>query len=321
MRYRYTSGLSAALLISSLTLTGFADDPDPYAQCWENYEYETEICNDTFHQSGSGWDNVDAHAACLTGAELNLAACMDGLDQALYQAAWNRFINRLKDCVTENVDNPAGEFSCISAAIMVYRQEIEDLRSSGNDCGPYAGNFAQVVGPMYALEAAARQLGYDNGQYPVSVNTSLTFMAGVNATLDASYDVAQMPCIKSALAIAIYATKTGAEVVVFDADTNAANGVFFDMHLIGSDLIDADEIVLISMFYDARAVPQFAEIGTLEIQDSPISGDWNRDEVLNTQDVIDFLDSYNAQAKRADITNDGIVDPADAVEFTEDYTE
>ncbi len=174
---------------------------------------------------------------------------------------------------------------------------------------------------MYALQSAAAQLGSADGKYPVAVNTTLTFSAGINASPGSPYDVRQIPCVKSAVAIAVYTTKAGAEVLVFDADTDITDGASFDIHLIGTDLVDADSITLMSVFYDERAVPLFAEIGILEIQDSPISGDWNRDEVLNTQDVIDFLDSYSAQTKRADITDDGVVDPADMVEFTEDYTD
>ncbi len=326
---RYKS--SAVLLVSGLVFTAFANsfepepepEPEPYAECWRNYEGEKRQCGDLFNDPGEIWTDALAYRACLAGAEENLAACTNGLGEDRYSDAWSRFITRLKNCVTENAGDEAGRESCVAMALLLYQTEINDLLfpdGDGDDCLPSVGDIA-LANPMYALRSAAVQLGSADGKYPVAVNTTLTFSAGINASPGAPYDVGQVPCVKSAIAIAVYTTKSGPEVVVFDADTDTADGVSFDLHLIGDDLVDTNDITLISVFYDERAVPLFSEIGALEIQDSPISGDWNRDEVLNTQDVIDFLDSYNAQTKRADVTNDGVVDSADAVEFTEDYTE
>jgi len=124
-----------------------------------------------------------------------------------------------------------------------------------------------------------------------------------------------MPCIKNALLVSIYQTKAGPVVNVEDADLDTSDGVQFDIHVIAENVVDAVDITLIGIYFDENFMPQFAELGTLEIQDSPITGDWNRDEVLNTQDVIDFLASYDAQTKRADINNDTQVTPEDAVDF------
>ena len=177
------------------------------------------------------------------------------------------------------------------------------------------------LGKMNALQLAAIQLGNPDGKHPVKVNTSMGVTAGINISPSDSYDVRQIPCIKTAIAIAIYQTKMGTAIVPIDADMDTSDGTNFDIMFFGNKLIDASDVMLLTVFFDQDDKPVFGEIGEFEIEQSPISGDWNRDEVLNTQDVTDFLDSFNAQTKRSDLNDDGQVTPQDATDFVESYTE
>lgn len=51
------------------------------------------------------------------------------------------------------------------------------------------------------------------------------------------------------------------------------------------------------------------------LHDSPTPGDWNRDGIANTRDMLDFVRSFNAKVRRADLTGDGVVDQDDLSAF------
>ncbi len=297
----------------------------------ERYACTIDQCNARF-DPGEGedfdYDIFFALDACKRAAQARAVAC-ETVGAGPLTSKWLEFLNDLQFCLDRfgegGLTPDEGELlDCYDTAILLFEERVSNLPTT-NLCDDEAiprGNFDfSALMPMQALESAAVAAGNPDGKYPVVANSTLRFTAGVNATVGSSYDIRQIPCIKNALLVSIYQTKTGVVVEVEDADLDMSDGVQFDFHVVATKIVDAVDITLISVYFDENFMPQFAEIGTLEIQDSPISGDWNRDEVLNTQDVIDFLDSYDAQTKRADITNDGIVDPADAVEFTEDYTE
>ncbi len=309
------------------------------ASCFREYLCKLQECNDRFNNPEPPSDDYqDAMAwwMCREGARSFRSSCEDdptGEHAAVREMFWNEFLANLRACIDlfgEGSDDPAANednlYDCIEEALAHYRQELENYFNDLEDaCGenevPASWGGGMFVGQMDALQLAAVELGNLDGKYPVVVNSSVGVTAGINVSAGSPYDVGQMPCIKSAISIAIYQTKTGVAVEPIDADIDTSDGTTFDILFFADKLVDAKEVMLLNVFFDENDTPRMGEVGIFTIQDSPISGDWNRDEVLNTQDVIDFLDSYNAQTKRADITDDGIVDPADAVEFTEDYTE
>jgi len=287
---------------------------------------EIANCNDMFDDSNNTtgtYSNQTAYEACLDGASDSYGACLDGVERADRYWAWIAFLARLRECLEEFPDEESeAQRACIQAALVEYQRALEDLiNPPDDDCGDglvvSAFGNEKLLGPMAALQASAVDMGNLDGKYPVFANTTLRFTAGVNATPGSSYSAADVPCLKSAALIAIYSTKTGVAVDLIDADTNVSDGTSFDIHVFSNKTVDATEIKLLSIFFDANNIPQLAELGRLSIQDSPLSGDWNRDEVLNTQDVVDFLSSYDAQTDRADLTNDGTVDSTDVEVFIE----
>lgn len=294
--------------------------------CFDQYLSDLETCNDFFNdQNNPNYHNAQAWGACRDGARNARSTCEDfGIDP-LADDIWNEFLDNLKNCIDtfgENSDNPAANpenlQDCIEVALDTLRQQLENLLGDDacdDELIPQNIHNSVYVGKMTALELAAIETGATDGKYPVKVNTSMTVSAGINMTPGGQYDAGQIPCVKSAVAIAIYQTKSGTAVVPMDADMNTSDGTTFDILFFSDQLIDASEVTVLSVFFDDESRPMFAEKGIFTIQESPITGDWNRDEVLNTQDVTDFLDSYNAQTKRADINGDDQVTPEDVIEY------
>ena len=317
--------LPLAISISISANAGLILDPPTADPCWDQYQNEKSECNSDFNNPDQP-DNQDSGAlsSCLSGAEENYAVCRDGLTNDEYGEAWERFLDRLADCVSDHPDDAISRESCIATALMAYRFDINDLLFPDDDdddeCGPQLGDIA-LLNPMNTLSLAAIDLGNSDGKYPIFVNTSLAFQSGININSNSGYLTQAVPCLKTATAIAIYATKTGSTATSFDADLDTSNGTSFTYHAASENLVHASEVILLTVFYDEFNRPQLGEYGILTIQESPISGDWNRDEVLNTQDVIDFLDSYNALTERADVNGDNQVNTQDAIEFTEDYVD
>lgn len=299
-----------------------------FGPCFSQLIGDLETCNNDFDNedgdSGS-YNDPDAYAACRDAASLNHQSCINGHNQSLFWSAFQNFQTDLADCLntfpTEN-DREARE-DCIAAALAEYRVTVQNIIDDQNDqsgCSPVISDIA-LINPISALESAALSAGNTDGKYDTKVNTTLNFTAGVNANPGNQYDSSQIPCLKSAIAIAIYQTKFGFQVVPFDGDIDTTDGTTFNLHIIAEDLVHADEVDILNIFFSEEDLPVFGELSTIAIDDSPISGDWDRDEVLNTQDVTDFLNSYNAQTKRADLNDDGQVTPQDATEFAEEYTD
>jgi len=288
--------------------------------CLTRYFCAIDQCNQHFIP-GDPPDSEIAWALdiCKKGAEDFLIACDNGTPAGQLALLWEQFLGDLALCYGQyGTGAEDADFldllNCYNAVLARFRNFIDGL-PCGEDALPSSSSGRISLMPMQALELSAFEAGSLDGKYPVTANSTLGFTAGVNVSAGTSYDVRQVPCIKRAVLVAIYQTKGGAEVSVEDVDMDTSDGVHFDFHVIGSKVVDATDITLISIFFDEDNTPHLGEVGTLEIQDSPITGDWNRDEVLNTQDVIDFLASYDAQTKRADINGDTQVTPQDAVEF------
>ena len=317
--------LALAGTTATLALTTLATANMVQLDCFDGYLAELNVCNWQFDNENNDFDSYNdaqAYQACRNAASINHQNCIDGHPNSLFNQAFQDFRDNLDTCLNlfPGEDNKEAREDCISGALLEYQNAVQDIidDQSNTGCDPILVDLA-LVNPISALDSAAIAAGNTNGKYNTQVNTTLSFNIGVNANTGQSYDASQIPCIKNALAIAIYYTKTGYEVTAFDADTDTSDGTSFNLHLIANDLIHADEVEIINIFYDQNAVPVLAEAGTITLDDSPLSGDWNRDNILDTQDVIDFLDSYNAQTNRADLNSDQAVNVIDATEFANDY--
>jgi hypothetical protein len=68
-----------------------------------------------------------------------------------------------------------------------------------------------------------------------------------------------------------------------------------------------------------NGAPGGAALWTFTVEGSPCPGDWNADGVIDFNDLLEYLNDYNAQAPRADINQDGIVDFNDLLEYLNLY--
>ncbi len=270
------------------------------------------------------YQNEPAHDACIYGAEASYSACLNDADRSALYSAWITFTARLRRCLEEFPDDEdESQQACISGALVEYRHTVEDLiPDDDDDCtsgGIYLSSFGtpRAVGPLDTLRRAAIDRGYEDGEYRVQANTSLTITAGVNATPGSGYDIREYGCLKQALLLGVSYGKEGVRVEFMDADTDLIDGVEFDVHIFADKLVHTDELGLLCVYFNQHDVPKFGEFGKLKIEPTDVGGDWNRDRVSDTRDVIDFLDSYSAGTKRADLNGDDRVDSEDAEAFTD----
>ena len=317
------STYSLSLLAGSLVFLGatnaFSDEPSPPtpADCEDIHTQEVASCNSDFNhnEDSPSYNNQAALETCLSGANGALISCLEG--------SWGNpqdyddFINGIEACLEEYPDpsDSAALESCLLGKLNIYRFKLGlPLIDIDDACGPSTPS-AQSVSPIDTIRSAAIEMGVLTGKYAVQVESTLSFQAGISAT--DGYNMGDHPCIKSAALYASYQTKLGSKTTVYDADTDTSDGVHFDLPIFANRLVDTDDIHIFVVYYGEMGGPVFIEYGTLSIIDSPITGDWNRDQVFNSQDIVDFLDSYDAQIERADINGDDQVTPEDAVEFVD----
>lgn len=300
--------------------------------CFQQYQCRLDRCNDIFnndHPDNDDYLNSEAWAQCREGASLHRAACRNGVGKPHLEVYWQEFINHLKSCIDEFVaggqsPNPVNLTDCVEEALQHYREQLDDVTPPAQDaCEGQAvprdayGNM--FLGKMETLRSAAIVQGNADGKFPVAVNSTASVSAGDGIRQGVAYDASQMACVKSAMAIAIYRTKTGTVVLPMDADLDTSDGTHFDIMFFGSSLVDTDEVMLVTVFFDENDKPVFGEYGWFEIEQSPLTGDWNRDGVVNADDLIDFLESHSAGMPRADLNGDEALTSDDTWIFLQGY--
>ena len=298
--------------------TAVASDDPTVQECQDYLNDELQQCNSIFHNPDhADYNNQNAYETCIDGAQASLIACLSGHPGSA--DARSDFIDAIKDCIRLWSGNTPALEACLLGALNTYRVRLGlSPIDIGDNCGP-SSMGVNGVAPIDSLITAALAMGIADGKYPVEVETSLSFQAGVSATN--SYNIANQPCIKQAELIAIRNTRQGQECTSSDADTETVNGVFFDLPIFANRTVDTKTIDIFVIYYDENSGPAFIEYATLSILDSTVAGDWNRDEVLNSQDIIDFLGSYDAQTGRADLNADGQVDTQDTAQYLNSITE
>lgn len=305
--------LAIAGLITSAAL-GANPALDPAGDCQNTHRIDLKECNSEFNNPASPtYQNQTAFETCTRGALAALNACLAGDPNNPHR---EDFINDLKRCITDWPDGGPAYESCLAAALMVYRSR---LGLTPQDPCALAPAGTGRTAPMDTLRSAALAMGDPDGKYPVEANSTLSFQAGVSAA--GSYNLAGRPCIKQAELIAIYQTKDGPQAVSLDADPDTSDGVFFDLPIFANRLIDTNELEIIAIYFDDASNPVFMEHATLSILPSPIRGDWNRDQVKDTSDILDFISSFTSQVPRADLNVDGSHNTTDISEFLQDFTD
>lgn len=296
-------------LVSGVLLGAVALDPPNSDACGDTFTDQVENCSDTFNNPDSpSWQDQQAFETCNDGAAAALAACLAGNGNDLLD--YLDFLDAIKDCMTDWPDGGDSYETCLTGALMIYRFELGL---------PPIEPCAPDVSPMAALRDAAIALGAADGKHPVQVGTTLTFTVGVGD--GGSYNTAGIACIKQAQLIALYRTKDGTVAKTLDADTDTTNGTSFSVPVFANRVVHASEIALVALYFNDGGDPVFAEYGFLKIEDSPISGDFNRDGADNTPDVLDYMESYGDQTSRSDVTDDGQTNTDDMQHFLSDHAD
>jgi len=285
---------------------------DPAADCRADFLASMEACNDTFNDPDvPGYQNQAAFETCTNGANAHLTACLASKGGNTSEH-WDEFIDDIKGCLEDWPDGGVGLEASLRGMLRIYRHRLG--LPPEDPCGLTRVGTARVA-PMDTLRSAAIDLGHADGVYPVEAQSTLSFQAGISSTN--SYNLAARPCIRGAELIALYQTRQGVQAVPLDADTDVSDGVFFDLPVFANRVIDTNKIVALAVYYDDQGRPVFMEYAPLSITPSPIRGDWNRDAVQNSQDIVDFLQSYAGQVERADLNQDGTHDAGDLQEFVD----
>lgn len=324
-------GASVGLAMSCVGTATAALGPCSHGSCFTQYQCLLNECNDNFnddHPDNDDYYDQNAWEQCRGGASAHRAACTNGVDQPVLDIFWAQFINNLESCIDEfgeDGDNPneVNLEECLEEALEDYKQLIDNwLGDNPNSCGgqavPQDAGGLMFLGPMESLRSAAIQAGNPEGKFPTPANSTVSVMAGVGSGAVA-YDASAIACVKSAIAITIYRTKNGTVVMPVDADLDTSDGTTFNIMLMGGELVDTSAVKLLTVFFDEDDKPVFGEMGLFEIEDSPLTGDWNRDGVVDTDDLVDFLQTHTAAMPRADLNGDETLTTDDTWIFMQGY--
>lgn len=301
--------------------------------CFELYLDNLEDCNEQFNHDDPSNPNHDVYVnepaweQCREAAQSSRDTCESHSDLGnVLNGFWSEFIDCLQLCIdtfgpdSDNPHaNPENLQACVEEALDQYRDRLASIPDHASACQsnltPLRPYGEMYVGTMDALRLAAIDAGQADGRYKTKVNHTVGITAGIGISAGNEYNASQIPCVKSAIALEIFQTKSGTEILPVDADLDPSDGIQFDLLFFGSKLKDATGVAVLAIYFNEHGYPLFGEMGEFVIEDSPITGDWNRDEVLNSQDIIDFLASFNAQTNRADLNNDEQVNSQDAQEY------
>tara|TARA_A100001391_G_C5056734_1_gene274936 strand:- start:384 stop:1256 length:873 start_codon:yes stop_codon:yes gene_type:complete len=277
------SSLTHLSCASTTTLMDPQNDPcsQPNEDCLTRYFCTSDQCNAIFDPgTPPNPEIVSALDACKDGAQARLLACDNDANALELVNLWFEYLDDIKRCreqYGEGGDNPSEPdlAECYEAVLALFQQRVNNLLGD-NSCNPetipVSGNDIVSIMPMQSIEQASFALGLD-GKYPVKANSTLAISAGMSSTPNQVYDIKQIHCIKRAALIAVYQTKNGTTAELIDADMDTSDGVDFEYHLIGTQLVNAVNIELIAVYFDDNNSPQMAEMGILKVEDSPITGD------------------------------------------------
>jgi len=303
----------AALALAACSHLSLAGALNPDETCQDDFDRNVEECGDSFGPDGTRPDE-NAKAKCLEAADDGFVACLEGADRNDLLDAWLGFISDVNECIDREYTDPDLTEACINGALILYRHRVEEALGDEDDaCARAAlpGTSARIH-DLADAQHPARDID-------IRVGEGFSFGAGTGVAStgrkDFRYDVREVDCVHSAMLFEAYRTRSGAHVQAVDADTDMTDGVRLDYHANAARLVDARAVRLFVLYRDDRGVPRFLEQARLDIRETGVAGDWNRDGAADENDLIDFLGSYNAGVPRADLDGDGSVGVHDAARY------
>lgn len=315
-----TLASSTAWTISAVALTLLAgqaiadDNPCVTGDCWDCFVLEIDSCDALFDDE----DDLPLNTACANAAGDAWIACMAEGDREDINEAWNTLFERLQQC-EQRFETPVAIQMCADVAWEAFKNRLEEIIDAvDQDCreqmvNPESNRASYTLIDILDSQEVGRT--YEN-QITASVGQTVSLP---NAGTGVGHDVSTVGCVRSAHLLATYRTKHGTVTEFIDHDTNVANGTPLSAYLDPVKLVHANKIILTAVFMDEHGAPVFLETGVVRIQNSPLSGDYNRDMSTDTVDLLDYIDAYGNAIPRADINEDEAIDTTDLGQFVDDF--
>lgn len=323
MRNARRSVRSAALPVSMLGLmmaSGGAVASDaclgPDATCWSCFAQSLDDCQYAFPDIEDG----PLRDSCAFSAGEAYIACTTSDNNHAIFAAWSELFYALQQCEQQFI-SPEAVQACIDLVYQDFKEALEaavNANPGNQSCDPevinqgtgmFVHTLKDIADSPESNRAAPSYVTFEVGQTVVLPN------AGVTNNHDAS-DIA---CAQGVFLMATYRTKLGTVTKIVDHDMDLSDGSPLSMYLDPTELVHADLVSLAAVFMDSQGVPVFFETGVVVLPDSHLQGDYNRDSVKDGMDLIEYLDGYTSDVRRADTNESGDVEVNDLGEFVDDY--
>lgn len=310
--FAWTIPAAAIILLAGQTMA--LDNPCETGDCWDCFVLEIDSCDAVFDDE----DDLPLNTACANAAGDAWIACMAEGDREDINEAWNTLFERLQEC-EQRFETPVAIQMCADVAWEAFKNRLEEIIDAvDEDCREQMVNPATNRASYTLVDIlTAPEVGrvYE-AQITASVGQTVSLP---NAGTGVGYDASMVECVRSAHLVATYRTKHGTVTEFIDHDTNPANGTPLSAYLDPAKLVHANKIILMAVFMDEHGAPVFFETGVVQILNSPISGDYNRDMSTDTGDLLDYIDAYGNSIPRADLNADETIDTNDLGQFVEDF--
>ncbi len=310
--------LSAALL-SALAGGAAGDDEDPCitGTCWDCFADTIVDCKEIFPEP----NDEALRNTCAQAAGEAYLACNSTVDRDELNEIWIELLVRLQQCGQQFAD-PIAQKMCSDIAMEDFRRKLEELNNPNPDdqgCREDAVNVE--TGLTIHTFRDVIESEETNRMVPVYVTRSVgETISLASAGIGSTYDVSQMPCVRSVHLLATYQTKTGVVSNWLDHDMDPSDGAPLEAYLNPSSLVHADTVYLSALYMDAHGTPVMIESRLVLVADSPLSGDYNRDLSTDAYDLLDYIDGYTGTLRRADVNANGEVESADLNAFVSDLS-
>jgi hypothetical protein len=241
---------------------------------------------------------TEARGACTNAATTSLLNCLDTEHNDMYSQILVAFQDRLartQHCNERFFTSPDASAACKNAALVVLQYELNKL----------LGDASSAVLPTFRAPR----------QPTLLVNASETI-----GSVDADETIVvsgQWPGDRprSSVVFATYETAAGIKTEPIAADGAPFRQFQSMIHLNALDLVQA-EMVVVTVFHIAESgIISGVQGAVVILNDSPVSGDWNRDGVFDEHDYIAFTQGLAAGTNRSDLNRDGEHDSADLLEY------
>ncbi len=295
MQTRFITRLTPAFMML-FAGTGVAQDAPPTTlECFDEYVASLRDC-----QRDTPPPPDPARDACTEGAFVFLLACYDAEDAEQFvelTLLFDQHLERIAACKVEFPDDPDLYAACVQGSLATLEQQIKELFEDDDDGVPVVGGDTTI---------------------PVIIGGgSSTAALGVNNTTSViPEDANQVPeDTFSSLALLTYDTLDGIVTKIVSHDTDPSDGVSVNIDLSQHNLQQANRVAVTILHLDDAGVILGLQGGVIELNDSGIAGDWNRDGVYDSEDFVTYIDGLVAGVDRTDINDDGVTDGVDLLEF------